>query len=997
MKKRIISILLLVAMCFSMTVSAEDVAVEETPKLNFTDVKENTEEYEAILYLVEKEIMNGKSKNKFCPQDNLKREEFAKILTKALVLKETSSSPVYTDVPAGAWYASYARAAGASKLILGVTNDKFGVGKTLTRQDLAVILKRILDKNKVTLKADNTVIYADNNEISDYAKEAVMYISSNGIMKGKENNLWLPKQNVTRGDAAVAVYNVIHAERNYVNSLGRYGGEKQYYEPYDVSTTDRLAQSMPEQFDASKYPIQKLASIDFESDDFGRFKKHTGFTESVNVGEGLGFNGSKGMMLNITSTSTINARYRLVTEPGEVETGDFLVITCKMKIEGVTGSGLCRPMITVWDDESTWLTESDKPFYRADTDGWIDYQAIKMIPEKANDYDPPKFFTVGVSAYANKFESGKIYFDDIELGVVKLNPMNTVLMTPNYKGIIKGEDGVGDIALRAYIEDGAGFYDFKKFKYTARITDNDHNVLLETESDVVTDSMDVYFSSATLPMGGDYYLESILTNKETGEIVQEQEWMLHKKEKDFTTVVDIDKYGRVVHNGVPKLPISVYEGSSYERIPDMIERGCIDVVNYNGFGWFTTFNEDHQKMVKNLEDNDMSIVLVLGNTAMDSTSTEVTKRASTQIARRGLTEKKINNYKDLPNLFAYYNFDEQNGARYGAEFTWMRKVVENSDLDHPTLCAIDKPLENIPGIYAGTSDFLGYDPYPVTGFPDQKIGLVYDRLMAGKISNPNRPVYVILQGFLYEGRGDLRTPVEQEFRNMTFQALAADVCMLDMFNRAAIESHPDPTTPSHEVWNRYTRVFKEIQYLEPIIISVLPKPHYEVKGAGDWLKTFSRRHDGKSYLFTVSTDTEEQSAKVYLDGAKTIKGMYSGTVYEADDNGWFDITWEKYGTEVFEYEQADYKSSHAELTRFGISDCVIVDSEKEDSTIIVTGNKAEVEYNAAISDYAKFYINNEEKEPVGKIDLTGLTELTVKVVSEDGRFNTVKTYKIENR
>ena len=74
---------------------------------------------------------------------------------------------------------------------------------------------------------------------------------------------------------------------------------------------------------------------------------------------------------------------------------------------------------------------------------------------------------------------------------------------------------------------------------------------------------------------------------------------------------------------------------------------------------------------------------------------------------------------------------------------------------------------------------------------------------------------------------------------------------------------------------------------------------------------------------------------------KTIKGMYTGTVYEADKNGWFDISWEKYGTEVFEYEQADYKSSHAELTRFGISDCIIVDSEKEDSTIIVSGDKVD--------------------------------------------------------
>ena len=318
-------------------------------------------------------------------------------------------------------------------------------------------------------------------------------------------------------------------------------------------------------------------------------------------------------------------------------------------------------------------------------------------------------------------------------------------------------------------------------------------------------------------------------------------------------------------------------------------------------------------------------------------------------------------------------------------------------MDHPTLCAIDRPVANFPGIYSNTSDFLGYDPYPITGKDSQDISLVYDRINIGKLTNPNRPVYVILQGFIYNDRGDLRAPLEQEFRNMAFQALCAGACMLDMYNRGAYEKRVDPTAPWQELWDRYTRVFSEIQDFEPIIISTLPAPHYEIEGEVDWLKTMSKRHDGKSYLFTVSTDTKPQTAKIHLDGAKTIKGMYSGKTYEADANGWFEITLDKYGTEVFEYDQADYKSSHAELTRFGLSDCVIIDSEEEDSTIIVSKDKKEVEYNAAISDYAKLYINGKQMKSTGKIRIAGLTKLTVKVVSEDGRFETLKTYKINRK
>ncbi len=1002
MKKKIISLLLLALMCLPLPVSAEETAVEsveETPKLQFVDVHENSEEYDAVLYLVEKEIMNGKSKTKFYPQDNLKREEFAKILTKAFGLTETAKSPIYSDVSAGVWYASFARAAGASGLMLGVSGDTFGVGQTLSRQDLAVILKRFLDKNNVVLASESATIFADNNDISDYAKDAVALLSSNGIMKGKENNLWQPKENVTRADAAIAVYNALEKEREYINSLGRYGSDKQYYEPYDVSTDDRIAQSMPVPFDATLWPVQEFGFIDFETDEFGGFTKGTGFNEYVKIEDGIGFNGTRGIKIELVPGQTISPKFTLTTKPGELDTGDFIVVTGKVKIEGSTGSGLCKPMVSVRDDEGTYLTESDKPYYSSDTNGWEDYQAVKMIPEIANDEDPSEFFQLTLTTHGRNFSSGTAYFDDIMVGIVRFEPMSTVLMTPNYKGIIKGEGGVGDIALRAYINDKSNFYNHNNLKYTAQITDNDHNVLLKTESDVIADSMDVYFSSATLPMGGDYYLESILTYKDTGEVLQNQEWMLHKREADFTTVVDIDKYGRVVHNGVPKLPISVYGSSNYtEEAADVIEAGCFDVLNNNGFQWYTFYNDEAQKMVKDLEENDVAIVAVLGNTSMASTTGEVTKRATTQLARRGLTEKKVNNLKDLPNLFAYYNFDEQNGQRFGREFTWMRKIVENSDLDHPTLCAIDKTLDNYPGIYSSTSDFLGFDSYPISGKDSQHIENLYKKLEQARKANPNRPYYAIIQGYYYNTRvGDLRAPNEVEFRNMAYQAVIAKACMIDMYSLAALYKRPDPTATKDELWARYTKVLKEIDYFEPVILSTLPAPYYEIKGGGEWIKTLAKRYDGKSYLFTVNMDTMDQSAKLYLDGVKTIKGLYSGKIYEADDSGWFEIDWEKYGTEVFEFEQADYKSSHCELMRFGLSECVMIDSEKETPTFIISSDKTEVEYNAAISDFAKLYINGEEKEVTGKIDVTGLSDIVVKVVSEDGRFETVKTYKIENR
>ena len=190
-------------------------------------------------------------------------------------------------------------------------------------------------------------------------------------------------------------------------------------------------------------------------------------------------------------------------------------------------------------------------------------------------------------------------------------------------------------------------------------------------------------------------------------------------------------------------------------------------------------------------------------------------------------------------------------------------------------------------------------------------------------------------------------------------------------------------------------MLEELKYLEPIILSVLPAPHYEIKGGGEWLNTMSKRHDGKSYLFTVNNEPAVKVAKIYLDGVKEIRGMYTDKVYEADDNGWFEIEWDSYEVEVFEYEQEDYKSSHAELLRFGLSDIVMTDSESEVSSFVIPKDVNEAEYNAKVSDYATLYINDTAVENKGTLDLTDLSEIKVRVVSEDGRFETEKTYKIK--
>ncbi|MBQ8588433.1 MAG: S-layer homology domain-containing protein [Clostridia bacterium] len=997
MKKRFTALLLLMCLIIGiLPAEASEDASAEVPKMCFADVTEEQPAYSAIEYLYENGVINGKSETIFAPEDNLTREELAKILVIAFELTETKNAPIFYDVPVGTWYAEYVQKLGASGLVQGISQTEFGTGLTLTRQDLAVILKRYLDMQNVTYTSGNTAIYADDNEISDYAREAVLAMSSCEVMPPRENNLWQPTAEITRAETAVAVYNAVNLKKKQADALGRYGDISQYDGPYDVPLDDRLAEAMPVPFDANIWPRQEIVYEDFEDDDFGILKKAQ-IPGSVTFANEGGYNSNGCMVLKGDENAVTSAKLSWKADISDLAPGDFLVLSAMVKAENTSGSGHYRAMMTIYNDQNKWVDETHTNKIKKDAD-WTEYQYILMVPEVVNALKDPEFFTVYLTAYIQNL-GGTVYYDDFKLFKIKFDPMNTVLMTPNYKGIIKGDNGVGDISLRAYVDDLNGMWDLENFKYTAQITDDNHNVLLKSESDTVTPEMDIYFSSASLPMGGDYYLESILTYKDTGEQVQKFEWPLHKREADFQTAIGVDEYGRVTRNGEPYIPISTYNWTNYNGVlEDIGGSDSVDNLMHSGMGWYYNFgtNETYRNMVETLGANDKTVSLSTGSMNYSYMYTgEVSNRVKQQSDIRGLLSKLVTNFRDLPNLYSYYIFDEQNAARFGEEMAWTRKIIENYDLDHPTMCAIDNTLSVRKGIYAKTSDFLGYDPYPVTGKEDQNIAMVYNRISEGKKINPNRPVYAILQSFWYDVRGDLRGPTKEEFRNMAFQALIAGSCMLDAYGYRAMMDTPSPGRTGAEEWNDVVDVYDEIKYLEPILLSVEPAPYYEVKGGGQWLNTMAKRHDGKSYLFTVNNTNEVRSAMIYLDGVKKIKGMYSKKVYEADDNGYFEIEWDNYETEVFEFEQDDYKSPHAELTAFGLADAVIVDAESEEPSIIASSDKSEFEYCARISDYASLYINGEKVESTGKLNIDGLSQIDIKVVSEDERFVTEKTYIIK--
>ena len=160
----------------------------------------------AINVLFEKEIISGKESGIFAPQDTITRQEFVKMIVCLTESYDETAECDFEDVDKNAWYYKYIASAVKSGLIFGISDTSFGTGTDITREQIAVIANRILNKTS----ADAQIIYVDDDKIGEYAKEAVYNIRKSGIMSGYEDGTFGPQRLATRAEAAVICLNILN-------------------------------------------------------------------------------------------------------------------------------------------------------------------------------------------------------------------------------------------------------------------------------------------------------------------------------------------------------------------------------------------------------------------------------------------------------------------------------------------------------------------------------------------------------------------------------------------------------------------------------------------------------------------------------------------------------------------------------------------------------------------------------------------------------------------
>ncbi|MBR0278197.1 MAG: S-layer homology domain-containing protein [Clostridia bacterium] len=172
----------------------------------FTDLKNFDWAKSSIERLKDKNIIAGIGDNKFAPEKTVTRSEFVKMLVLAVNKYNPDAQTAFSDINEDDWQYRYISSAYESGIIFLDESKVFGTNNAISREDMAAMCFRAINKlGLATQEASEVAEFSDMETVSEYAKESVLYLKKIGVINGMTPEIFSPKTDVNRAQAAVII------------------------------------------------------------------------------------------------------------------------------------------------------------------------------------------------------------------------------------------------------------------------------------------------------------------------------------------------------------------------------------------------------------------------------------------------------------------------------------------------------------------------------------------------------------------------------------------------------------------------------------------------------------------------------------------------------------------------------------------------------------------------------------------------------------------------
>lgn len=169
---------------------------------SFKDMQKYGWAKNGVEYLAEKGAINGVGDNQFAPQKELTRGEAAKIIALLLQLDVDSNKKTNFIDAKTHWASPYIKAIQIAKpgLLDGYPDGTFKPNKLVTREELAKMI--VLSYGFVKEPGYSHPF----NDVSGWSADYIETLASKGIVQGKGEGKFTPKDHIIRAEAAVMIY-----------------------------------------------------------------------------------------------------------------------------------------------------------------------------------------------------------------------------------------------------------------------------------------------------------------------------------------------------------------------------------------------------------------------------------------------------------------------------------------------------------------------------------------------------------------------------------------------------------------------------------------------------------------------------------------------------------------------------------------------------------------------------------------------------------------------
>ena len=215
--KRILAMLLAVASCLSLAVSAS-AASTARKATDFKDFDRNAWYADAVSAAVDNGLLYGKSSTMLDPNGDMTRAEMAAIINRSFGCYKAADISQYKDVSKNKWYYKDVGLSVQMGTYNGRSSSSMAPDAPISRQEAMTVVARALELDYDSYSKTDLSKFADRDKISNWALPYVRAMVGADYIHGRTKGLE-PLDNITRAEFAQIFANIIGT---YIVSKGTY-------------------------------------------------------------------------------------------------------------------------------------------------------------------------------------------------------------------------------------------------------------------------------------------------------------------------------------------------------------------------------------------------------------------------------------------------------------------------------------------------------------------------------------------------------------------------------------------------------------------------------------------------------------------------------------------------------------------------------------------------------------------------------------------------------